>query len=942
MMRVSQLKRRIVLALASVLLLARGADAQSAIAGVVRDASGAVIPGVTVEASSAALIEKVRAVSTDAEGLYKIIDLRPGNYTVTFTLPGFTTVQREGIVLESNFTANVNAELTVGSVNESVTVSGASPVVDVQNVVQRQVMGRELLEALPAGRNYATNTVPAITRAVDVGGSGSMLTPPLNVYGSAEAAYNEVKVDGMSTIAAGDYPGIYINYDSNEEVVYKVGGGDAESNMGGVIVNLIPRQGGNDFSGNVLGIYADQNFQDSNYSDDLKARGLRSPSALYRLYDFNASIGGPIKREKLWFFTSYRNWATNSYIANAFNPDGSAAVDDYLLYDLTSRVTYQLDGRNKLSAYYDLSHKNQGHRGFAAGFSPAAAYVSRTPTPPTGNTVLKWTSAVSNKLLVEVGYSQQVFKLFGTYQPEVDLPSASNPFGTIAKRDLILGTSYDAFAGGETYNHSFISYADAAVSYVTGSHSLKVGEQLAHGFAAAGTQNQNGYLVQQYRSGVPDSVVVYNTPTNAQTNLSLALSLYAQDSWKLGRWTFNPGVRFDHQRNSFPEQTAAAGRFVAARSFAAVPGVVNWNDVSPRLGTVFDLFGDGKTAIKASVGKYPIFDHTTTAAQFNPMTAIGGTGSSVTETRTWSDLNQDNIAQDGEIGPQVNKNFGLTQSRIPDPDLKRPYSWMTNIGVQQQLFAGVGLTASYIRRDYRRLLFVENLLVPLTDYTPVTISDPRGNGEALTVYNLNLARQGLLSEYATNSDQNRRKYEGVDLAVTARFLKGGTITFASSTGRVRTVTCQVGDPNALRFCDQTAFHMPFLTSLRAFGTYALPYGIRLSGVFQSTPGGTSGVPDLPTTYIVNRSIVPNLTQASVNVRLDTPGTQLYDQINQLDFGVSKVLRTGRFSFEPKLEVANLLNVNTVLTQVTSYGSALGTPQTILPPRVVRLFVQVKF
>jgi hypothetical protein len=370
--------------------------------------------------------------------------------------------------------------------------------------------------------------------------------------------------------------------------------------------------------------------------------------------------------------------------------------------------------------------------------------------------------------------------------------------------------------------------------------------------------------------------------------------------------------------------------------------VLDWNDISPRVGTVFDLFGDGKTAIKASVGKYPIFDHTTTAAQFNPMTALGGTGSSVTETRTWTDLNQDNIAQDNEIGPQVNKNFGLTQSKIPDPNLKRPYSWMTTIGVQQQLWSGVGLTVSYIRRDYRRLIYVENLLVPLTDYTPVSIADPRGNADPLTVYNLNLASQGLLSEYATNSDQNRRTYEGVDMAVTARFLRGGTLSVASSTGRVRTVTCQVEDPNALRFCDQTAAPIPFLTSFRAFGTYALPYGIRLSGVFQSTPGGTAGVPDLPTNYIVNRAIVPNLTQASVTVRLDTPGTQLYDQINQLDFSVSKSLRAGRFAFEPKIEVANLLNVNTVLTQVTSYGSALGTPQTILPPRVVRFFLQVKF
>jgi hypothetical protein len=267
---------------------------------------------------------------------------------------------------------------------------------------------------------------------------------------------------------------------------------------------------------------------------------------------------------------------------------------------------------------------------------------------------------------------------------------------------------------------------------------------------------------------------------------------------------------------------------------------------------------------------------------------------------------------------------------------------MTNIGVQRQLAPGVGLSVSYIRRDYRRLIYVENLLAPLTDYTLVTIADPRGNGETVPVYNLNKAQQGLLSEYAKNSDQNRRVFQGVDVSLTARFLHGGTLTLASSAGRVRTVTCQVEDPNALRFCDQTALPIPFLTSFRAFGTYALRYGIRLSGVFQSTPGGTAGVPDLPTNYIVNRIIVPGLTQASVTVRLDTPGTQLYNQINQLDLSISKNFRAGRWALEPKLEFANLLNVNTVLTQVTSFGSALGRPQTILPPRVARLFLQVKF
>jgi hypothetical protein len=154
--------------------------------------------------------------------------------------------------------------------------------------------------------------------------------------------------------------------------------------------------------------------------------------------------------------------------------------------------------------------------------------------------------------------------------------------------------------------------------------------------------------------------------------------------------------------------------------------------------------------------------------------------------------------------------------------------------------------------------------------------------------------------------------------------------------------CQVEDPNNLRFCNQTQFHIPYLTGFRILGNYPLPYGFRVSGVFQSTPGGAAGVPDLPTNYVVTRVIVPTLTQASVTVRLDQPGTQLYSQINQLDFGVSRDIKTGRLSWQPKFEVANALNTNPVLTQVTSFGPALGTPQTILAPRLVRLYITVKF
>ena len=928
--------------LMGVALLPASAQAQSSITGAVQDATGGALPGVTVEASSPDLIE-ARVVVTDGEGLYRAIDLRPGTYAVTFTLPGFDTVRREGIALQANFTATVNAEMPIGSVSETLTVSGLAPVVDTQNTRSQTVLTKELLEALPSSRTWGTNTVPAITRVVDVGGSSAVGGLNLKAYGDNEY-WNVIRVEGMNVNAAGTWPGIYYNFDSLEEVVYQVGGGDAEATSSGVIVNMIPRQGSNQLAGDTTFVFSNSSLTSSNVTEELSAQGLTAPSALYRLHDINGSLGGPIG-DRVRFFASVRNWTTDSYKANAFYADGTQAIDKYKMNNATGRLTYQLSPRNRISAQYDFSSKVQGSRGFGNGFSPEASYRSRTSKlPPSGNSIVKFTSAVSNRVLVDVGYSTNLFQLYGVYQPEVALPSATDPFGDIAKRDVVLGRTFGAAPSGETYLQTMTYNLNASVSYVTGSHAFKVGQQWSRAHLGSGTNRQNGSLVQQYREGVPDSVVVYNTPTIVQTDLDYKIGFYAQDSWRVNqRLTFNPGIRYDRHRNSIPEQTAAAGRFVPARSFAAIPGVISWDDVSPRVGAVYDLSGDGRTAIKASVGKYPGFEIANTAARFNPMTSSGGTGSSVRDTRTWDDLNGNDIAEENEIGPSTNARFGLGLDRTVDPDLQRPYSWMTSLGIQHELSSGWGLSATYTRRDQSRLRWTENLETTFDDYTLITIADPRGNGQTLPVYNLNVDKFGLVDRYDTNSDENKRYYDGVEVSLSGRFLTGGTLFVATSTGRIQEVVCEVSDPNALRFCDQTQLDSTrFITSFRVVGNYPLPRGFGISAVFQVTPGGQRGQPIYATNYRVTRTTVRNLTLPAVTVRLDEPGSQMYAHIKQLDLSVSKAFEMGGMQLLPRFEIHNALNAGPILAQVTTFGSSLGRPQRILPGRMVRFYAALKF
>src|SRR6266850_3334823 len=293
------------------------------IAGVVRDASGAVMPGVTVEAASPALIERVRAVTTDNQGLYRIVDLRPGLYTVTFTLPGFSTFRRDGIDLTTGFTATVNADLRVGAVAETVTVSGVAPVVDVQNVQQQTTITRATLDAIPTSRRPAqllTMIVGADTGGTnfhDVGGVGSD-RGFFGVHGQRadDMTYNFAGMD--SRVFSGG--GFQYNPHTFEEVVVETSAGSAEATTGGVQINIIPKDGGNRFTARRSTEITGPSLTSDNLTDDLRSRGLTAAPSVRKYYDVGGGLGGPIKRDKLWFFGASRGEDRSLYqVGNYYN-----------------------------------------------------------------------------------------------------------------------------------------------------------------------------------------------------------------------------------------------------------------------------------------------------------------------------------------------------------------------------------------------------------------------------------------------------------------------------------------------------------------------------------------------------------------------------------------------------------------------------------------------
>jgi hypothetical protein len=926
------------------------ASAQSVIAGIVKDTSGAVLPGVTVEATSPVLIEKSRAVVTDSQGQYKIIDLRPGTYAVTFVLPGFTTVKRDGVELSANFTASVNVELMVGSVEETVTVSGASPIVDVQTTLRRDVLMRDVLDALPTGRNYQTigSVLPGVSMGrFDVGGSTAMQQTTVMTNGSLGGDM-AMLIDGMnimSSLSSGSVPAVYHNDDAYQEYVYQVSGGTAETQSAGVVINMIPKQGGNQIHGDGLALFTNGRFQGHNVSADQRARGVTAPAKLDKNWDYAGSVGFPLKKDKLWWFSSFRNWGYNNFATNALNPDGSQAVDDNLIQAYTNRVTYQMTPKNKFTAMYDKLPKYRGHRNIETGlYDPRATIVQKTPL--SYDAQAKWTSTVTSRLLLEAGFSENYYNYTLQYQPEVATPAQHSPYGDISKLELT--TNRLSNAAQMDFQDWFPYYnVVGSASYVTGSHALKAGIQYGWGWIKH-RRDSNGHMVQRYRNGVPDSVIRWNFPIPlAESDLDHNIGLYLQDSWTIKRLTLNPGIRYEILRGSVPAEDAPAGRFVPARRFDPIPNLPNWKNWAPRLGAAIDLFGDSKTAIKGAAGRYMQQEATGFADKYNPLVQ----GSDIV---TWTDLNRDDIAQDNELGAANNATLGVRRNINPDPDLDRPYQILYNVGVQREVWTGVSLSANYYRREYHHMVYSRNLAVPLNAYVLMNIPDPRGNGDTLPVYNLQRPFLGLVNELDTTSPNNKRTYNGFDVTVNGRGRNGTTLNGGVNVGHTISVLCDVGDPNALRFCDQRQFDMPWSTTIKVSGTYALPYGLRVSGVFQSADGfGPAALANTPPAnpdnhdaminYQINRTIIPTLTQTQVNVLLDPPGFRYMPRVTQLDFSAGKTFRASRsVVLTPQVDVFNALNVNPVLTQVTTFGPAVGNPVTILSPRLVRFQMRVQF
>lgn len=955
--------RRLALALLVALFAAGPLFAQTqtgTITGTATDEQGAVLPGVTVTVESDALIAP-RSTTTGSGGSYSHPALPAGEYSVTFALTGFQTVVQEGVRVSVARTLTVNSTMGLSGVEETVTVTGDAPVVDVRSATVQTNIETELLEAVPTGRNpwVMAGLVPGmVTTRVDVGGSNGMQQYGMEIFGSS-AAQQTFSIDGLKVNWPGGVGGFtmqYYGFSMFEEFNFQTSMHTAESDTGGVYMNMVVKSGGNEFSGDGVVLY--------------NATGLQGEAEepagqpITRSVDGNGTFGGPIVRDKAWFFAAYRHWVHDQEVGVPADFTGPKPVDDNRIRNLSGKVTWQPTDNDRLFVMYQRNWKQRFHRRDPP-YTAVADELARFQDQWADNAVLSYNRVLGDAALLDVRLGRMwgitPYILYATYcGVAVDEYPDAGPCteNDISVRDPERRELFNADYRGESHAPNHRNQFNGSLTYfldtASGSHNFKVGGQASRE-SIESRQFKNGDAYGELKDGVPDRIRISRTPRTSVENLN-TWAFYAQDAWTIGnRLTLNIGVRLDGIYGYVPEQSSPAGTWAAISEQLAgedifsvgseIQGLPDWPlNIGPRLSFAYDLFGDGRAALKGGWGRYYTQMGSGLSSSANPNgLAEAWVG--------WNDLDGDKLVDIGPSGtlvdsPEVDlsdfKGFTGGASTVYDRDANRPYSDDISLGVDMTLGSDISFSATYHRRSHRDSLGIINRARPASAYDPMPFTCD-GCPQEYTVYNIKEEYSTLRSNEITNVDFLKSDYNGVALQVQKRLSNRwqvlGGATFSSHTGFLHNLpldnssSTDFNDPNFLINRDGASIltELPWVVNFA--GSYLAPWDIQFAWNYRARAGSP----------LEARVAVSGLNQGTTRIQGLVRGENRTDAITQLlDFTVRKGVDLGEARVELGVDLANIFNSQPAIGLIQNVGSRYLTPSSRLTPRVIRFTAKLQF